>query len=115
MIHRIVTMTFRKDEIDAFIEVFDSSKVHIRNFPGCLGLKLLQTTNKPYQISTLSLWENEEALMPTEIQNCFLIHGLRPRFYSQKRQLHFQITRSAPSINPTIFQDLEYYWGRMCF
>jgi heme-degrading monooxygenase HmoA len=62
MIHRIVTMTFRENEIDAFIEVFDSSKVHIRNFPGCLGLKLLQTTNKPYQISTLSLWEDEEAL-----------------------------------------------------
>lgn len=62
MIHRIVTMTFREDEIDTFLEVFDASKIHIRNFPGCLGLTLLQTTNKPYQMSTFSIWENEETL-----------------------------------------------------
>lgn len=62
MIHRIVTMTFREDEIDSFLEVFDASKNHIRNFPGCLGLTLLQTTNKPFQMSTFSIWENEEAL-----------------------------------------------------
>jgi len=62
MIHRIVTMTFREDEIDSFLEVFDASKIHIRNFPGCLGLTLLQTTDKPFQMSTFSIWENEEAL-----------------------------------------------------
>ena len=62
MIHRIVTMTFREDEIDSFLEVFDESKIRIRNFPGCLGLTLLQTTDKPYQMSTFSIWENEEAL-----------------------------------------------------
>ncbi len=62
MIHRIVTMTFREDEIDSFLEVFDASKIHIRNFPGCLGLTLLQTTDKPFQMSTFSIWENEAAL-----------------------------------------------------
>jgi heme-degrading monooxygenase HmoA len=62
MIHRIVTMTFREDEIDSFLEVFDDVKIHIRNFPGCLGLTLLLTTDKPFQMSTFSLWENEEAL-----------------------------------------------------
>ncbi len=62
MIHRIVTMTFREDKIDTFLEVFDASKIHIRNFPGCSGLTLLQTSNKPYQMSTFSIWENEEAL-----------------------------------------------------
>jgi quinol monooxygenase YgiN len=62
MIHRIVTMTFREDEIDSFLEVFDESKIRIRNFPGCLGLTLLQTTDKPYQMSTFSIWENEAAL-----------------------------------------------------
>ena len=62
MIYRIVTMTFRKNEIDAFLEVFDASKNHIRYFPGCLSLTLLQTTDKPYQMSTFSIWENEAAL-----------------------------------------------------
>ncbi|NBX88349.1 MAG: antibiotic biosynthesis monooxygenase, partial [Bacteroidetes bacterium] len=49
MIHRIVTMTFREDEIDSFLEVFDASQIYIKNFPGCLGLTLLQTTDKPFQ------------------------------------------------------------------
>ena len=62
MIHRIVTMTFREDEIDSFLEVFDASKIHLRNFLGCLGLTLLQTTDKPFQMSTFSIWENEAAL-----------------------------------------------------
>ena len=62
MINRIVIMTFQADKVDEFLEVFDNSKTHIRSFPGCLGLKLLQTTEKPHQLSTYSLWENEDAL-----------------------------------------------------
>lgn len=62
MIHRIVTMTFKEDEINSFLDVFDASSEKIRNFPGCLGLTLLQNTNKPFQLSTLSIWENEDAL-----------------------------------------------------
>lgn len=62
MIHRIVIMTFKEDEINSFLEVFDASKIHIRNFPGCMGLTLLQTTNKPHQMSTYSIWESEKAL-----------------------------------------------------
>lgn len=62
MIQRIVTMTFQENAIESFLAVFDDSKEQIRNFPGCKGLKLMQTTNKPCQLSTFSLWESEEAL-----------------------------------------------------
>lgn len=62
MIHRIVIMTFKPEMVETFMEVFDASKFHIRNFPGCCGLKLLKTTNKTGQLSTFSLWESEEAL-----------------------------------------------------
>lgn len=62
MINRIVIMTFQEDQVSNFLEVFDTSKEHIRNFPGCCGLKLLQTEGKPNQLSTYSLWENEDCL-----------------------------------------------------
>ncbi|MCX8483897.1 MAG: hypothetical protein RLZZ146_1683 [Bacteroidota bacterium] len=62
MINRIVIMTFEVDQVSTFLEVFDASKEQIRNFPGCQGLKLLQTEGKPNQLSTYSLWENEDCL-----------------------------------------------------
>lgn len=62
MINRIVTMTFQADKVADFLTVFDDSKDKIRAFPGCHGLRLLQTTDKPHQLSTYSLWESEEAL-----------------------------------------------------
>lgn len=62
MIHRIVIMTFQTEKIDEFLQVFDKSKLAIRNFPGCHGLKLLQTEGKPNQLTTYSLWESEDCL-----------------------------------------------------
>lgn len=62
MINRIVIMTFRPDCVADFIQIFDESKDKIRAFRGCCGLKLLQTSDKPNQLSTYSLWESEDAL-----------------------------------------------------
>ena len=62
MINRIVIMTFQSDKVDEFLSVFDVSKIAIRNFPGCQGLKLLQTAGKPNQLSTYSLWDDEDCL-----------------------------------------------------
>lgn len=62
MIHRFVIMTFKPEQVDEFIAIFDDSKLHIRNFPGCEGLKLLRTTHLENQLSTFSLWRSELAL-----------------------------------------------------
>jgi quinol monooxygenase YgiN len=62
MINRIVIMTFQSDKVDEFLSVFDVYKIAIRNFPGCQGLKLLQTAGKPNQLSTYSLWDDEDCL-----------------------------------------------------
>jgi quinol monooxygenase YgiN len=62
MINRIVTMTFQADKVADFMAIFDASKEKIRAFPGCHGLKLLQTTDKPYQLSTYSIWEDDDCL-----------------------------------------------------
>ena len=41
MINRIVKMTFREEELDNFLQVFEASKDKIRNFPGVKHLELL--------------------------------------------------------------------------
>lgn len=62
MINRIVKMTFREEEVDNFLEIFESSKAKIRNFPGVQHLELLQGVNQKNILFTYSLWENEDAL-----------------------------------------------------
>ncbi|GAB4499735.1 MAG: putative quinol monooxygenase [Saprospiraceae bacterium] len=63
MIKRIVKMTFREDAVKTFLDdVFEHSKDHIRAFPGCRHMELLQSLKKPNVLFTLSFWENEEAL-----------------------------------------------------
>lgn len=62
MLIRIVRMTFREDEVDNFIQVFNDSKLKIRNFKGCQHLELLKDYHKPNIFSTYSMWENDQAL-----------------------------------------------------
>jgi len=63
MVVRIVKMEFRKEEIKAFIALFEARKEQIRNFPGCTYLELLQGTEAKDNIFvTYSYWETEEDL-----------------------------------------------------
>ena len=62
MIVRIVQLTIRPDKLDAFIDIFESSKGAIKSSPGCLELQLLANTRFPNIVTTLSKWESEEAL-----------------------------------------------------
>jgi quinol monooxygenase YgiN len=61
-IHRFVKMTFTEEGITPFLEVFQNSKEHIRNFPGCLSLQLISDIQEPNVICTSSIWESESAL-----------------------------------------------------
>ena len=62
MIVRIVQMTFRKEEIQNFLSLFNSRKEQIRNFPGCSHLELWNDAHKPNVFFTYSIWENESKL-----------------------------------------------------
>ncbi|MCB0533118.1 MAG: antibiotic biosynthesis monooxygenase [Lewinellaceae bacterium] len=63
MIKRIVKMTFRSEAVDTFLnEVFEHSKAGIRAFPGCRHMELLQSTQEPNVLFTLSYWDSPEAL-----------------------------------------------------
>ena len=59
---RIVRMTFKPDQLEAFESLFDERSSSIRSFPGCENLELLQDLRYPNVMTTVSLWSSEEAL-----------------------------------------------------
>ncbi|PKP24369.1 MAG: antibiotic biosynthesis monooxygenase [Bacteroidetes bacterium HGW-Bacteroidetes-2] len=62
MFTRIVKMEFEPDNIEAFLQNFEIVKNKIRNFPGCLQLKLLRDKNNTSVFFTYSKWEKESDL-----------------------------------------------------
>lgn len=62
MIKRIVKLTFRENEIEAFEKIFEESKNKIKAREGCLHVELLQSADSSNIFFTFSLWENEKAL-----------------------------------------------------
>lgn len=59
---RLVHMTVRPDERDAFLEHFDDAAPRIRAFEGCRRLELWQGERFPNVCTAFSLWTGEEAL-----------------------------------------------------
>lgn len=62
MIIRIVKMDFKDENIERFLEVFNSSKHLIRNFEGCSHLELLNDINNKNIFFTYSHWKQEQDL-----------------------------------------------------
>ena len=62
MILRIVRMTFQPDRVDEFTTLFGSVSKKIRNFPGCMYLKLMRDHNQPQVFVTYSKWQSEKDL-----------------------------------------------------
>lgn len=56
-------MEFRPEEVETFKKIFEEKKSHIRAFPGCNYLELLQGTNANDSVfMTYSYWESEDDL-----------------------------------------------------
>ena len=62
MIKRIVKLTFKENEIEAFERIFEESKNKIKARKGCHHVELLQSADSPNIFFTFSVWENEKAL-----------------------------------------------------
>ncbi|MEQ8358429.1 MAG: antibiotic biosynthesis monooxygenase family protein [Cytophagales bacterium] len=62
MLIRIVRMTFKPEELDNFLKLFDSKKEKIRAFPGCRHLELWQDHESKNVFSTYSHWDADEDL-----------------------------------------------------
>lgn len=61
-LQRIVKMTFRAEEIDPFLVIFEQAAPQIRTFPGCEGLQLLRSREPANVLFTYSTWADELAL-----------------------------------------------------
>lgn len=62
MFVRIVKLTFKKENIASFEQIFEQSKKLIRNVEGCTFLELLQDKDNPNIFFTYSYWQTEENL-----------------------------------------------------
>ncbi len=62
MLIRIVRMHFTEAGVDEFLEIFESNKIAIRNFPGCSLLQLLKDIDDPQCYTTLSYWDGQASL-----------------------------------------------------
>ena len=77
MLIRIVKMTFKPDEVDTFLAIFEEIKENIRDFDGCEHLELLEDINNKASFSTYSHWQNETAL--NAYRNSHLFDGVWAR------------------------------------
>ena len=73
MIIRIVKLQFQEERIEEFLAFFETIKEKVNNFPGCLGMQLLQDIARPNIFMTYSHWENEEALNEYRYSDTFKI------------------------------------------
>lgn len=62
MINRLVKLTFRIEEVETFLQIFDEVKEKIIASDGCEKLNLLRDKNKKEILFTHSQWIDEEAL-----------------------------------------------------
>lgn len=62
MIVRIVQMTFKPENVDIFLHLFEERKQLIRHFEGCTHLELWQDAHAANIFFTYSMWDSEEHL-----------------------------------------------------
>ncbi len=62
MLVRIVKMTFKTDEIDLFLFIFNENKEKIRNSEGCELLELYRDKTNSAIFFTYSYWKKESNL-----------------------------------------------------
>jgi quinol monooxygenase YgiN len=77
MIVRIVKMTFKTENVDDFLKLFEETKDQIRNFEGCLHLKLLRDADHPNIFFTYSHWQSANHL--NKYRNSPLFADIWPR------------------------------------
>lgn len=62
MITRIVKMTFKEEETEEFIQIFNATAEFIGSFDGCYGVTLLEDSENDKVYFTLSKWQSQDHL-----------------------------------------------------
>lgn len=71
MITRIVRMEFAPDKVGQFLQVFETYKSRIRNFPGVLHLELHRDASQANVYYTYSQWKDAESLEAYRLSEVF--------------------------------------------
>ena len=72
MIKRIVKLHFKREHVEAFKLIFESSKQLIQAREGCLSLELVQDTEDTGIFFTISIWNKEEDLAAYRNSDLFI-------------------------------------------
>ena len=59
---RVVRLTFSKETIDEFNDLYNKHENDIASQPGCMSVDLLEDVSNPYVQSTISKWRNLDSL-----------------------------------------------------
>ena len=87
MIVRIVQMTFREEEVENFLSLFNERKELIRHFEGCSHLELWQDAHRANVFFTYSMWQSETHLDHYRYSELFKDTWTRTRaLFSEKPQ-----------------------------
>lgn len=100
MLVRIVRLTIDPEELDTFLEAFDTAAPRIRQFPGCNHLELWQALNPPNVCTTCSHWSDSEALEAYRNSELFRSTWtiVKPLFTAPPEAHSYTVSRTAASI-----------------
>jgi len=90
---RIVRMTFLLEKVPVFLEIFDNSKLSIRNFEGCQHLELLQDANNPAIFMTYSHWKDASMLENYRKSELFRTTWAKTKILFADKPLAFSSTK----------------------
>jgi quinol monooxygenase YgiN len=102
MLVRTVRLTLAPDAVETFLSRFDESAPRIRAYPGCRHLELWRDADAPAVFTTLSHWDDADALDAYRESELFMSTwaAVKPLFSGRPRAHSYRVARPAASIAP---------------
>jgi quinol monooxygenase YgiN len=72
MLKRIVKLTIKKENCEAFLLLFNTVKADVRKVDGMHWMKLFRDNKKPNVFFTISMWDTEKELEAYRMSPLFL-------------------------------------------
>lgn len=102
MIIRIVKMVFRKEDIPAFLRLFEERKATIRSFEGCRHVELWQSISDDGICFTYSIWENEAALEAYRHSDFFQETWLQTKLFFREKAMAWSVKKESAAAIPCL-------------
>lgn len=93
MLVRIVKLTFKKENIASFMQIFEETKAGIRDFKGCQSVYLYQDISDPTVFFTHSIWDSEDDLERYRASSFFREVWARTRSLHSEKALAWSLNK----------------------